>query len=187
VPHFPPAPHLYESEREPEAQSAPRAEPGAERDTELEAIEPAAPAPAPESEAVEPPPPSPPEPEPEPEAVDPWAPEPAPESESVEPSPPPSVRVVPKPPPPEPEAKSRPEPDPAVDPSAPRRRAGGWNLWDLERLAQDEGQRQPARAGAWSALLLLLREHASPDGSLPPEFDALVRDSFGDLLEHPRP
>jgi hypothetical protein len=63
---------------------------------------------------------------------------------------------------------------------APRR----WNLWDLERRARDEQQRDPDRYEEWSYLFVHLRRFATPDGSLPTEFDGLVRESFGDLLEH---
>jgi hypothetical protein len=59
-----------------------------------------------------------------------------------------------------------------------------WNLWDLERLARDEAQRDPARYEEWSFLFVNLRHFATPDGSLPAEFDGLVRESFGELLAH---
>ncbi len=59
-----------------------------------------------------------------------------------------------------------------------------WNLWDLERRARDEAQRDPLRYEEWSYLFVHLRQFATPDGSLPTEFDSLVRESFGELLEH---
>jgi hypothetical protein len=59
-----------------------------------------------------------------------------------------------------------------------------WNLWDLERRARDEAQRDPVRYEEWSYLFVHLRQFATPDGSLPTEFDGLVRESFGELLEH---
>jgi hypothetical protein len=60
-----------------------------------------------------------------------------------------------------------------------------WNLWDLERRARDEAaQADPLRYEEWSYLFVHLRQFASPDGSLPTEFDGLVRESFGELLEH---
>jgi hypothetical protein len=61
-----------------------------------------------------------------------------------------------------------------------------WNLWNLERLARDELHGDPVRLEALSYLFVHLRLFASPDGSLPTEFDGLVRESFGDLLEHRR-
>jgi hypothetical protein len=145
------------------------------------------------------------EPEPllEPAAVPapPTAPEPpgvGPPSEPPPPPPRPPLRPVP-PPPPEhapPPAPTVPAPA-AAEPVrvaarsdvvdlrtratvAPRR----WNLWDLERRARDEQQRDPIRYEEWSYLFIHLRQFATPDGSLPTEFDGLVRESFGDLLEH---
>jgi hypothetical protein len=55
-----------------------------------------------------------------------------------------------------------------------------WNLWELERRAR-------AHAGSaavpeeWSAIFRHLREFARSDGRLPPQFDALVRESFPEL------
>ena len=67
----------------------------------------------------------------------------------------------------------------------PQRAAGRreWNVWELERLARDETRRSPARAQEWSYLFLYLRQFAEPGGALPTEFDGLVRESFGTLLE----
>ena len=102
----------------------------------------------------------------------------------------PVLRPVPPPPPPPPSGAPAPVP---VRPAAsrdvidmrlratvqPRR----WNLWDLERRARDEAQRDPLRYEEWSYLFVHLRQFATPDGSLPVEFDDLVRESFGELLE----
>jgi hypothetical protein len=61
--------------------------------------------------------------------------------------------------------------------------ARAWNLWELERLAQDlDGD---ARAEERRLLLLHLRDVADTSGHLPPEFDPLVRDAFGPQLEEP--
>ena len=81
-----------------------------------------------------------------------------------------------EPPPPE-EPPSRPA---VVD--LPLRGARGWNLWDLERRARERAGIDPAREEEWAALFVHLREYASPDGMLPPEFDELVRESFAELL-----
>jgi hypothetical protein len=68
----------------------------------------------------------------------------------------------------EPEPRTRREPRPR-----------GWNLWELERLAEElNGGQAEERA----LLLLHLREFADPSGGLPPEFDPLVREAFGDAL-----
>ena len=137
---------------------------------------------------VSPPAPEPPaRPEPEP-ASEPPAPEPAPaapEPEPAAPSPPP-LRPVPTPPPPppatpRPAAAARGVIDLRTRMTAQPRR---WNLWDLERRARDEAaQADPLRYEEWSYLFVHLRQFASPDGSLPTEFDGLVRESFGELLE----
>lgn len=58
-----------------------------------------------------------------------------------------------------------------------------WNVWELETLARDAARRTPDQWGEWSFLLLHLREFADPRGTLPAEFDGLVRESFGSLLD----
>ena len=60
-----------------------------------------------------------------------------------------------------------------------------WNLWELERLARASAQRHPERMQEWGYLFVHLRRFARPDGALPREFDGLVRESFGELLEGP--
>jgi hypothetical protein len=58
--------------------------------------------------------------------------------------------------------------------------ARAWNLWELERLAQElDGD---DRAEERRLLLLHLRDVADTSGHLPPEFDTLVRDAFGPRL-----
>jgi hypothetical protein len=53
-----------------------------------------------------------------------------------------------------------------------------WNIWELERLAEELNG--DAAAEEERALLLLhLREFAEASGDLPVEFDPLVRDAFG--------
>ena len=61
--------------------------------------------------------------------------------------------------------------------------ARAWNLWELERLAQDLGGDE--RAEERRLLLLHLRDVADTSGHLPPEFDPLVRDAFGARLAEP--
>lgn len=126
---------------------------------------------------------------------EPVAPEPPLPPPVPEPAPPPQrppLRPVPAP---EPEPAPLPPPEPMPVPpaarsgvvdlrtrvtAAPRR----WNLWDLERRARDEQQRDPGRYEEWSYLFVHLRQFATPDGFLPTEFDGLVRESFGELLDH---
>ena len=62
--------------------------------------------------------------------------------------------------------------------SAPRE----WNLWELERLVREHAGEDVAGDEERSYLLVYLREYATPEGTLPVDFDALVRESFGTLL-----
>ncbi len=101
-----------------------------------------------------------PEPEPEPEPKPEPEPEPEPEPVAIEPEP-------------------EPIPVPAYVPLAGEPQE--WNLWTLETLARapsGDGVRDEERA----YLLMYLRDFATPDGLLPRDFDALVRESFGELI-----
>jgi hypothetical protein len=73
-----------------------------------------------------------------------------------------------------------PQPVAALEPVGAVR--GGWKLDELERLVQERRRRLPERAEEWDTYLFLLRDHADADGSLPPSFDSLVNDVFGDVL-----
>lgn len=58
-------------------------------------------------------------------------------------------------------------------------------LWRLESLVDRHAPAHPERAAEWRATLFRLREHARPDGELPPAFRPLVLATFGELLrEH---
>jgi uncharacterized protein involved in exopolysaccharide biosynthesis len=107
--------------------------------------------------------------------------------------PPPLPPVVPPPPPPPaPEPPSpapepappapEPPPEPPPEPSEPVRSEGAWNLNVLRRLVEERAAEHPDRVETWHTYLALLREHAGPDGRLPPSFDALVEEEFGELL-----
>lgn len=145
-----------------------------------------------------------PTPAPEPTPVPTPEPAPAPQFAEAQPEPElevePDLEVEPEPepepvrqlvavaaPPPEPE----PEPEPARAaapaatnvatlpvPSTPQ----AWNLWELERLARERAGEDSLRDEEWGYLLVYLREFAAADGRLPLDFDALVRESFGDLV-----
>lgn len=130
-----------------------------------------------------------PEPEPEPTVSErsarailasgppPLPPEPA-KAEKPKPKPP-RRRLVerrPAPPPPPP-----PEPEPEPDVQGPPRE---WNLWELQRAARSAPDDE--RQEEWTALLIHLREFANADGDLPIEFDSLVRESFGEVLDAER-
>jgi hypothetical protein len=113
----------------------------------------------------------------EPEAERAQEPEPEPEPER-----PPLVAVAP-----EPEA----EPERVVEPAEKERVVAlplpqtprEWNLWELERLASERRGADAERDEERSYLLMYLRDFASPEGTLPVDFDLLVRESFGELIE----
>ena len=89
-------------------------------------------------------------------------------------------------PPPGAEAAS-PKPEPEPDPEPETAEAGQpreWNLWNLQALVRDRPE--DPRHEEWTALVLSLREFASPDGKLPLEFDELVRESFGGVVAEAR-
>jgi hypothetical protein len=120
-----------------------------------------------------------PEPEPTPEPAP-----PAPEPQPPTPDPtPPAPQLAPVPPPdPEPEAPRVDPPEPTVTrlplDGAPR----VWNVWELERVARDAEGRDPVRDQEVAFLLIELRQFANAEGQLPASFDAVVRESFGELL-----
>jgi hypothetical protein len=72
------------------------------------------------------------------------------------------------------------KPRPQTEPPGPPPRE--WNLWELERLARKQAGNAD-RAEEWMALFVHLRVFATADGVLPKEFDRLVRESFGQLIE----
>ncbi len=61
-----------------------------------------------------------------------------------------------------------------------------WNIWELERIAREEVAEHPERREEWAYLFFHLRQFATAEGSLPTEFDGLVRESFAGLLERSR-
>src|SRR5262249_4667931 len=96
----------------------------------------------------------------------------------------------------EPEPKPEPplEPTPTAPEAAPAAAAvvplvpaaegpREWNLWDLERVARDHAGSDVAQDEERSYLLMYLRDFAGPDGLPPADFDGLVRDAFGELLQ----
>jgi hypothetical protein len=124
------------------------------------------------------------EPEREPAAL-PAEPEPEPTPEPVAARELEHARVLRPAPEPEPQQEPEPQPEPAAQTvvaigvgAGPRQ----WNLWDLERLSRERAGQDEVRDEERSFLLLYLRDFAGPDGLLPIDFDALVRDSFGDLV-----
>jgi len=61
------------------------------------------------------------------------------------------------------------------------------HVWNLERSVRDAIGPDTARDEERSFLLMYLREFADAGGVLPAEFDPLVRETFGDLVETARP
>lgn len=59
---------------------------------------------------------------------------------------------------------------------------GRWILGTLERLVDRHGGEHPDRLEEWRYYLVYLREFVGADEVLPAEFDALVREVFGDLV-----
>jgi hypothetical protein len=102
-----------------------------------------------------------------------------------EPEPEPETRLEPEPDA-EPEVEREPEPEPApptpIVPIAAVAEPRRWNVWDLERLTREHHGDDAVRDEERAFLLMYLRDFAGPDGLLPLDFDALVRDSFGELV-----
>jgi len=164
----------------------------------------AGPAPIEEKETETPPPPShvtvlepeakaqaeqPPTPVPQPGPVPDPAPEPVPPVPEPEP-PRPEPTPVPDPNPqlqavPEPEFEPEPEPEAETNVTRLPVREGGpreWNVWELERIARELEGRDGDRDQELAFLLLELRQFANADGLLPPSFDPVVREAFGQQL-----
>lgn len=60
---------------------------------------------------------------------------------------------------------------------------GRYNLLSLERIVEERGAEFPDRVEEWSSYLFFLRDHASADGAVPPSFDWLIQDTFGELVD----
>ena len=58
-----------------------------------------------------------------------------------------------------------------------------WNVWELERLAREQVSDDAVLNEERSYLLMYLREFANADGVLPADFDGVVRETFGDVLD----
>jgi hypothetical protein len=62
------------------------------------------------------------------------------------------------------------------------RAARGWGLWELSELVEDTPGQDPARQEERRQILYHLREHSSIDGRIPPEFEPLIYEAFGELM-----
>jgi hypothetical protein len=76
---------------------------------------------------------------------------------------------------------------PAPPPNRVATPAGGWNLNRIERLVDEHSLDRPDRLPEWRYYLVYLREHADVHGKLPPTFDWLVWEAFGELLSAEEP
>jgi hypothetical protein len=82
---------------------------------------------------------------------------------------------------PEPEREPAPEPERGREPEPKRSLTPReWNIWELQHLVRERPNDD--RQEEWAALLASLRDFARVDGTLPGDFDQLVRDSLGELL-----
>lgn len=95
----------------------------------------------------------------------------------------PTARSTPPEPPAREAATPAPPRAPVVRLPIPSAEPREWNVWELEAVAREASRRAPERSAEWSYLLLHLREYADPGGTLPREFDAVVRESFDGFLE----
>jgi capsular polysaccharide biosynthesis protein len=92
-------------------------------------------------------------------------------------------------PPPPSEPEPEPEPQPEVEVAGPvatlavASDSDALNLGTLERLVDEHGAAFPDRLDEWQAYLFYFRGHATNEGFLPPSFDPLVDEVFGDLLD----
>jgi hypothetical protein len=56
-------------------------------------------------------------------------------------------------------------------------------VWELDRLVRSNRAVNPEQADEQALVLMHLRDFANPEGTLPADFDSVVRESFGELLE----
>jgi len=103
------------------------------------------------------------------------APIPAPAPAAPAPVPPAAAPAPPPPPQPRPVAPPPPPPPPPVVRGRP-------TLGQLEALVEDAYRRGAPEAEEWAVYVPLLRDHASADGTLPEQFDALIAQVFGSAL-----
>jgi hypothetical protein len=62
------------------------------------------------------------------------------------------------------------------------RAARGWDIWALSALVEGTPDQDPAREEERRQILYYLREYVAVDGRIPPEFEDLVLEAFGDLI-----
>jgi hypothetical protein len=77
--------------------------------------------------------------------------------------------------------EEREAPPPAPEPDGVQR-PGGWTMQELDRAVTQRADAYPDRVEEWRYYLHFLREHTDVDGRLPPTFDGLVAETFGEIL-----
>ena len=58
----------------------------------------------------------------------------------------------------------------------------GWNIWELSELVDGTPGQDPAREEERRQILYHLREHTAVDGRIPPKFEGLILEIFGELM-----
>jgi uncharacterized MAPEG superfamily protein len=93
-----------------------------------------------------------------------------------------AVAAAPPPPLSEPVAIPAAETGPTLPP-----RPGTWNLNELQAAVDAYADPTPEQAEHWRTYLFFVREHASPDGTLPRSLDPLIADVFADVVHRRAP
>ena len=92
------------------------------------------------------------------------------------------LAAAPPPPAPEPVSVPQVEAEPALPP-----RTGTWNLNELQAAVDAYADPTPEQAENWRTYLYFVREHASPDGTLPRSLDPLIADVFAEIVHRRAP
>ena len=92
------------------------------------------------------------------------------------------LAAAPPPPAPEPVSVPQVETEPALPP-----RTGTWNLTELQAAVDAYADPTPEQAENWRTYLYFVREHASPDGTLPRSLDPLIADVFAEIVDRRAP
>jgi hypothetical protein len=88
------------------------------------------------------------------------------------------ARAAVQPPPvPEPAPAPEAEAEPALPP-----RVGTWNLSELQAAVDAYTDATPEQTETWRTYLYFVRQHASPDGTLPRSLDSLIADVFAEIV-----
>lgn len=95
---------------------------------------------------------------------------------------PPLPAAVPQPAAPPPAPAPAPAAPAAAQPAQPADGGGRYNLNELRRLVELHRGEHPQRAAEWESYLFFLRDYAAADGRVPPTFDQLIEDAFGELV-----